>query len=298
MLTILEGVDGAGKSTLIEAIVEHSPTPIQTRHCGPIRKGALLEYEHALRRYYPGAGVDILCDRWHIGEMIYGPLLRDVSKVTPSIMAHIELFLASRGALKLWVCTPLPIVQQRIAGRGDDLITDSDIPVIWDWYNRTLSRIEGWYPSPGDTVIKRQEVEAILETARTVEDEASYISKHYKYYLGGPSVDVLIVMMAEREPIGATKWDAPFKPYTGTRANALLEALQVSATPLRYGLVNAAAPKLRELLRDVQHRKIIALGNDAFHLANDNRPNGNTQIKLVPDSTSDYYIARIVKEHL
>src|SRR5690348_14510865 len=107
MLIILEGPDGAGKTTLANEIIRfftglslHRHEPIELLHKGPCISHPLDEYELPLINYRPGAK-HIVCDRWHLGEAIYPAILKRNTKWDVAIDRHIELFLRSRGACQI-----------------------------------------------------------------------------------------------------------------------------------------------------------------------------------------------------
>lgn len=294
MLIIFEGVDGAGKSTLVEAIQEEVPG-IQSMHRGQIKRSPLIEYEASLDHYKPGTGTDIVCDRWHIGEMIYGPLLRGESKLGEASLEHIELYLSSRGALRSWVQTPLPVVQSRIQSRGEDLIDWSAIPLIWDWYQRTLTDQHGWWPVSG-TTSNVELVRAITRSAQAQEQAAKWLNRFRRDYIGAPQVDVLVLATNYRDPSGAVKWAAPFKPYTDTFGDRLFSAINREEVPRRYGIAAANAPELGRLLIDLSYKHVIITDPsalEAYEAVNDGVP-----YTFVPPYAGVDVIAQTMKEFM
>lgn len=137
MLICLEGVDGAGKSTLAAAIMkviekQYPEDTVEYLHASQITGTVYEEYENPLKDYVPGTGRHIVIDRWHVGEQIYGPLYREVSKFeeSPGAYAAIEMFLASKGA-RLWVVTQtLETLQERLAARGEDYLQEKHVDFV------------------------------------------------------------------------------------------------------------------------------------------------------------------------
>lgn len=128
MLILLEGPDGAGKTTLADLlereIRERFPDHAVTRlHAGPPVLHPLDEYVTPLLDYRPGQGRHVICDRWHWGEAVYPEVLHRPSRLTPEVFHYTELFLAGRGALLVHVTQPDPVLRHRLGDRGDDLVT-------------------------------------------------------------------------------------------------------------------------------------------------------------------------------
>ena len=294
MLIIIEGVDGAGKSTLVEAIQDELPAA-EMIHKGPIKRSPLIEYEASLEHYRVNSGRDIVCDRWHIGELVYGPLLRGESKLSPASLEHIELFLATRGALRTWVQTPLHVIQERISGRGEDLIPHEQIPVIWDWYERFLHDQHGWWPVTGATA-NVDLVRTITRSAKAFEHTADFLNRFRRDYIGAPHVDVLVLSTNYRDPSGAVRWTAPFKPYTGSYGDRLLTAIAEANVPRRYGLAAGNAAELGRLLIDLSYKHVVitdASALEAYLAHTDGVP-----YTFVPPYAGERAVAQTIKEHM
>lgn len=71
MRVILEGPDGAGKTTLAQDLVNHIPF-LQIHHEGVPERRDLLQYYAALLIEKD----DHVFDRLHVGELVYGPIVR------------------------------------------------------------------------------------------------------------------------------------------------------------------------------------------------------------------------------
>lgn len=294
MLIVIEGVDGAGKSTLVEAIQDFRPR-MQTFHKGPIKRSPLIEYESCLDEYYPGDQHDIVCDRWHIGELVYGPMLRGESKLSEASLEHIELFLESRGALKTWVQTPLPIVMERIGTRGDDLIGREKIPLLWDWYQRFLTDQHGWWPVTGLTA-NVELIRSMTKAAAAKEHSAVWLNRFRRDYIGAPQVEVLVLATNYRDPSGAVKWAAPFKPYTDTFGDRLFTAINRAGVPRRYGVAAANAPELERLLIDLSYKHVVICDPsalEAYEAVSDGVP-----YTFVPPYAGELSVAQTMKEFL
>ena len=96
MVIILEGPDGSGKSTTAQRIAQHFDLP--TFHMGPPPEGisAKDQYLSVLlntRTQYLGA----VFDRFHLGERVYGPLVRGVDTLGDDGQRLVERALMQLG---------------------------------------------------------------------------------------------------------------------------------------------------------------------------------------------------------
>lgn len=237
MLVILEGVDGSGKSTLVDDFLLQLGDSAVTLHRGPIKTHPMHEYVHALRAYQPTTD-KVVCDRWHVGELVYGPLYRGESKLTSAMETYVELFLTSRGALKLWVDTPFETVRVRLATRGEDFLQEQHLRLVWDFYRDHLP-IRGWRSVSGkEQKQKRAELVADLIT-RAKRLCMTAPSTYWPGYVGPLNPRVLLVGNhhlngQDRPNFGPLPW----VPYEGSPGHYLMTAVASQRDFPRYGLVN------------------------------------------------------------
>ena len=147
MLIVLEGPDGAGKTTLAKALMAgfYRKWPSGTfriEHRGPLRLNVDPADEYTLPDYDPADMTNlVVCDRWHLSEAVYGPIYRGGSRA--DLDFH-EKWLDDRGALKLYVTAPLSALTSRVSERGDDFIEVGHLANIVSWFTRTLTGLSGW----------------------------------------------------------------------------------------------------------------------------------------------------------
>lgn len=142
MIIIFEGPDGAGKSTMIEAVKQkhldegHAPETVQIWRAGPFPQDsdAWREYVLPLTSLYPSRDWLVLIDRWHLGELIYGPLLRGQSRLSLDQRTWIEGYLRTFGAVMVHLTATLEELTRRLGERGDDLIKTEHLPKILEGY--------------------------------------------------------------------------------------------------------------------------------------------------------------------
>lgn len=135
MIVILEGPDGSGKTTLAKAIVEASGATYF--HASAPERHPLIEYTEPLAS--PG---DYVCDRWLVGEMIYGPIYRGKSGLSQTQYAAVAEFLAERGAVLVHCNGPTADLMKRLVARDGEyhatLRREANAFVSWV---RTASRM-------------------------------------------------------------------------------------------------------------------------------------------------------------
>jgi len=285
VLIVLEGVDNGGKSTLAAALTREfgSDRTLVWRQGPPPPDEDLVErYERPLlepnvvQRCLSSSVLTVL-DRWETGELVYGPLLRGGSRLSPGQALHVDLVLRSLGAVRVLVQPTLAqAVLDRYDGRGDDLVRRDQVTDIHAFYERHAST-HGWYrgraddePDPYDvglwfTLLPRDLLAVADEAAVTARDLEAFPG-----YVGWRQPDVLLV--GERRGDGPGAYPAPWtnKAFTPLGklgcSHWLLDALERSRTT-RVGLVNAYEPgvdlvRLHEILGGP---RVVALGNQASH---------------------------------
>ena len=196
-LVIVEGVDGSGKSTFIQQLSQLFPDGTQNKHCGPLRQHPLNEYVMSLAGYRPHSDW-ILCDRWQVGEMVYGPLYRGTSKVTPAMDTYIEMFLRSRGAYRLMMNTPFSIVQRRLEERGEDFLQPQHIRLVLDYYTDYAEQ-HGWDSVPFG--YSNRFPLAVKQSAETLAAHAQFHLSVNRTLVGNYYPDVLFVLPDEAPAI-------------------------------------------------------------------------------------------------
>jgi len=238
MLIIVEGVDGSGKTTLVQDIAHMMPDNTVIEHRGPIKQHPLIEYIGKLDRYDPNAD-NFISDRWHIGEMVYGPLYRNESKVTPALARYIDMVLQSRGCLKILMSTPYETVMERLRIRGEDFLQEQHVRLVHQFYEETCT--EDWLRVPGKYHAQKT-VEKIIRLACERQHEANEKVDYSPSFVGHLSPDIVFVLPANDEEPEAirrpTQLLAGF-PYAGTTGHYLTTALVMLNASQRIAFVTA-----------------------------------------------------------
>jgi hypothetical protein len=252
MLIILEGVDGAGKSTLAQAIVEkiqklYPDDTVASLHSSQLQGTVYEEYADRLEGYTPGSGVHLVLDRWHVGERIYGPLYRDSSGFdsAPGSFEWIELFLASKGA-RLWnVTQELDVLKDRLAARGEDYLQDHDVDYVREQFiDRTEeSLIFAGTARPNHDLIPTY-VQTIIDDAVWAEFRAESLNAHnVTSYIGETYSDPVTVLVVDNKAK-----NREFHPEKSDEAKILLSTLRDDFVQSLAIVSSVSQPALNGLL--------------------------------------------------
>lgn len=279
MLILCEGPDGAGKTTLVNRLVEAITTAnpgdtVQLWRAGvPPRHSHPLDlYEKPLLDYRADTGHHIVCDRWHLGEWVYPAILgRDTRADDPSWL-HLDMFLASRGALVVYLDTPVATLHKTITERGDDLVLPAQVGEISVEYERVLksSRLPIFRTGRDNPFA----VAEIIPQARALEAEVAPL-RDYVTYVGPPKPRYLILGDVRHElskvdlsavPACATRRYGPaFGPHPATSGHYLLSHLPLRILDAGVGLANACdVDDIRALRAELDWPAVAALGVNAF----------------------------------
>lgn len=229
MLIIIEGPDGAGKTTLAENLrgVLAARREVHMLKKGPPSSHPLDEYEVPLHAYRPGSAVDVICDRWHWGERVYPDVLGRRSVLDEPAWLHIEMFLQARGALVVRLAAPLDVLGDRLRERGDDLVRVDQLSAVTIGYDRAhlASRLPVELVPAADLAGRDrtvQTVDRILTRARSLDASVRFLRPFTTYV--GPPLPRVLLLGEVRNVIGPGSSPA-FGPYPGTSGHYLLDVL-------------------------------------------------------------------------
>jgi len=264
MFIVLEGVDGAGKSTLARALSYRCNGEV--RHFGAPKSHPLSEYGLLVEGYRPNER-NVICDRFHIGEMIYAELYRNGSLLGDAGYWWMQQLLRSRGALVVHVTAPLPLIEARLERRGETFLRPEHVRRVHEEFaQRTADALT--VTSPVDEV----DLAEILVLARVHEWIVTPLTP-FPHYVGPILPRLLLVGDTPNQdntkyPLHSTV----FAPYPGSSGRYLIEQVVLPSTdPNAIGLVNAyhhndTPINLAGLWSALGQPEVVALGRKAEHL--------------------------------
>lgn len=271
MLIILEAPDGVGKTYLANRLADHIKSlhpadDVFILHKGPPTQHPLDEYVTPLLEYMPNGQQHIICDRWHIGELIYPETLGRTSEMDAGVFEYIELFLKSKGALLVLPTRNHGDVFESFAKRGDDLISSIDFMNVFTKYSfvHTKTKLQKMRMFL-DFTTDSQDVHHIVETAQGIDDNFNREINSLTTYVGDPSPHVLLLGDVRHGDWSRTRSPA-FGPYPATSGQYLMNTIAKHMTngKATYGIANACdGDDIHNLIKYLAPRMIVTLGNHA-----------------------------------
>lgn len=269
-MIMLEGPDLAGKTTLarkLHAVLRGS----EIVHRGPpASNDPFAEYLKPLEEMYYEERWPIL-DRWHWGEMIYGPKLRGGSMMDVTQLEYIEMACMRYGVSRLMLLPPLGVLLQRFDEHGDDLVEREQLIQIAEAYeqleydpdysvHRIFDACEEW---------SRPNINVLVIEATTYRQRAQQLISWPSYV--GPRLPKVLFIGERPAESHLGKHKTAFVPYRGTSGHHLMTCLRrVQArdvispndTWLAYGFVNAydGCDDFPGLWETLGRPRVVALG--------------------------------------
>lgn len=175
MIILLEGPDGAGKSSLASALALRLGPECRIVHTGPPKPGevAMVSYSRAVREACGRGGYTVF-DRLHVGELVYGPILRGGSQLTTRQASDLCLAIQAVGGVLVHVTASIDTLLarrgsevDRLSGAGPEVAQ-----AVWVSYRALLGNtsrrgiLSGrWLTVDTDTISSVEAAEAVVEGA-------------------------------------------------------------------------------------------------------------------------------------
>lgn len=173
MLIIIEGVDKTGKSTLARDLQEDlgGPDSCALIHFSVPRIHPVDEYVGRLKRLLEDEDYDhVVCDRGHIGEMIWPELFYRESEMTDAAFEAIEAWLLREGAFLVHCVRPVAQLEREFdtADPPEPLPKEKIWNAVQAFHNvvqRSVLRKEQVFYDPHQRPLIRSRLLGLAETA-------------------------------------------------------------------------------------------------------------------------------------
>jgi uracil-DNA glycosylase len=251
---VLEGPDGAGKSTLATNL--GPMLSYRVEHFGPPTKPPLKEYLHWLVGQ-DDQGHRMVIDRFHLGEDVYGPIFRHTKGLTKYELYAIEWALMIRGYSMIYVTQSLKTLVGNLEERGDDMVQVEQLTRISESYWRTIQRTimpislyDYHWPKGLPTALEQEQ----LHRNRS----ETYLD-HMGHFWGTGSLQPKVVLVGERLNKKLNSANVPFS--IGTSSEWLMDAVNHLNWEGRVYITNAVKHDGNE---EMVAREIRWLRSQAF----------------------------------
>jgi hypothetical protein len=276
MIAVIEGTDHAGKTTLAQRLADeyvHGPllSDLEHRRVARMHKGPpddrpiLEQYEGDLLTQFTAAELTslellVILDRWHLGEWLYGPLLRGKSRLTEPQLVHIEMLLSALGAQRHVAVADQASLVRRHELEPDELITVSEaIGVQAAYQGLTYVLSDDWRMIS----MRDGSITSAYELLATLIRSSSFAAAlaDFPSYVGPERPKALLV---GDKPGGCPpSWARAFTPLKPGSASMLIASLKDSGLHNVTGLVNQKDTNLTGLWYALNMPFVIALGDEA-----------------------------------
>lgn len=129
-LFIIEGPDGAGKTTLARQLCRDFKADYH--HEGPPPRGVSLLHHYGSQ--LASAYKPTVFDRFHVGELVYGPILRGQSGLSNQDMVLMQRLVNGRGATVIICLPPLEVTVQNLHKK--ELLDQMQLKLAYDHWTR------------------------------------------------------------------------------------------------------------------------------------------------------------------
>lgn len=165
---IIEAPDLSGKTTIIDALKNKIPAAVQVKLWTKPKDGSKesLEYIYGIynKMFKATKDTDVnwIFDRYIYSQMAYS-YKRDHDDMFSEELSLLDIKLEKERALYVYVDVPLETLKLRLADRGDEHITEDDLQILKDRYEKIWERtnISNRIRVPGDDLEKA--IKMILE---------------------------------------------------------------------------------------------------------------------------------------
>lgn len=220
MLIVIEGPDKTGKTTLAKAIAKK--LGYEYVHFSAPKGSPADEYiDFLLKLKKP-----TVCDRFHLGELVYGPMFRGKAGITPLELVTIERLMRLKQTILIHAVTNMTLANQRLLVSKDHEVVDT---------KQNLAAAEGFaevfpHTNAGPVIeYDGSSLDSIRNIIAVLKNVRRSLNKPAKYTGIGTITGSKIVFVGEQVNGKVTWRGLPFDK--GASSQFLLEAFQKAGVP-------------------------------------------------------------------
>jgi hypothetical protein len=260
MLIIVEGPDGAGKTTLVTELGlaawrEGYGSVLVNPKRAP-RQDTLVEYAVGLDFYRPDGRRVLILDRSWLSEDVYGPLWRDGGGLHPTVRTYLNAWAHARGALLVRLDVDDEELERRLAARGDDDVAPEDAKVYAARYREQAIEWPGHRLNPT--------VDQVIGRATERQQDAAHLAG-VRSYVGARHPDLVFLGDAKSPSVASAGFTTCFPPTVGSAAREVLWPAITELTPNGndFGVLNANEEDIAGAYEALGSPVVICLGREA-----------------------------------
>lgn len=261
MLIIIEGADKTGKTTLANAIVDKFGCKYV--HFGKPKKHPATEYAEYALSISPKD--NLVLDRFYLGELVYGPLLRGKAGINDVEFATLERILRTKQAILIQTITDSALANKRLkVSTQDEAVNEDQNTKAARGFKELIGRsnLQHQFLYDGSTYENLNVLLGQLESMKTIVERNQDIIPKVCTGIGTPA-GKKIILVGEKVNKNVTWLNLPFD--RGFSSEFLLNSLKAAGVPEKMiYLCNSDTINSHEvdfLTRDVT--LFIALGKKA-----------------------------------
>lgn len=257
MLTIiLEGENKTGKSTLAKYLKEKFGFKVVK--CSQPKGDPYVEY---VRKLKAANGLTVF-DRFLYGELVYGPLYRDKSQLTPEQVRNLELLAMAKNTIVVHCTDEVKNILKRFKQDKEDFATTDKVEATVEAFNNVI--LKSKLPKLVHVMKTRLDLTKKKKIDAVVKLKNENV-KRYTQVIGNTVNPKLILVGDDRNLKAAPQYNHVALPFDFGPAS---EFLYVSIEKARLdwydlAITNSTSGDLRKFIRANPTAKVVALGENA-----------------------------------
>lgn len=278
MIIYLEGADCAGKSLLTSQLQRalRDEYDVYALHAGRPDPNVDILRQYLVPLYEAlGSRRALIIDRWHLGELVYGPLRRSGSRLSLGQAAYVDLVMQTYGFRGVFCDARKDQLVDCFDSRGDDdpAVRRAKLAEEGEAFRALLAGRPNWTTvNVHDVNIEdrnawTQVMIDVIGSATRVSPFANGPAHLMGAYVGARWPKVLLVGDRRNPRDNHISLPWPFVPWTPTSGHWMFNALAYNSVPVdELGVINGQErlpEELRALWTAIGEPPVVSLGSYA-----------------------------------